>query len=57
MMKVIEQNNFTYDTHIKHTHEGSLSNLQNEQIAHMMRQTISQFNFDKVDTALNSLLL
>jgi argininosuccinate lyase len=53
----IEQNSFTYDTHLQHTHEGSLSNLQNEQIAYMMRETISQFNFGKVDTALNNLLL
>jgi argininosuccinate lyase len=52
----IEQNKFSYNLHLQHTHEGSLSNLQNEQIAHMMRNSISHFNFDKVNTALNNLL-
>ena len=53
----IEGNNFTYSTHLQHSHEGSLSNLQNKEIAHMMDTVLSRFNFDKVNSALNSLLL
>ncbi len=53
----IEAGNFTYSTEIKHTHEGSLSNLQHEEIAHMMQNNISQFNFEQVNQALNNLLL
>ena len=52
----IEQGNFKYDTTVKHTHEGSISNLQNAAIAQMMQDTISQFNFGKVNTALKHLL-
>ncbi len=53
----IEGDTFTYNTQLHHTHEGSLSNLQNEEIAHMMQNNISQFNFEQVNTALNNLLL
>jgi argininosuccinate lyase len=52
----IEQNNFKYDTHVHHTHEGSLGNLQNESIAKMMAETVSQFNFGKVKSALKDLI-
>ena len=52
----IEQGNFNYEPNVQHTHEGSINNLQNESIASMMEDTISQFNFGKVNTALNDLL-
>lgn len=52
----IEQGNFSYDTNIRHTHEGSIGNLQNEAIAHKMQETIASFNFDKVNAALNRLI-
>jgi argininosuccinate lyase len=53
----IESENFTYTTQVKHTHEGSISNLQTQEIAHMMKATVSSFNFERVNSALNSLLL
>jgi argininosuccinate lyase len=53
----IESENFTYTTQVKHTHEGSISNLQTQEIAHMMKATVSSFNFEQVNSALNSLLL
>ena len=52
----IEQGNFNPSRVVEHTHEGSLSNLQNDSIARMMEQTIGQFNFGKVNTALKHLL-
>ncbi len=52
----IEQGNFSYNTNIQHTHEGSIGNLQNEAIAHKMQETIASFNFDKVNAALNRLI-
>lgn len=52
----IDKNNFEYDTHVHHTHEGSLGNLQNESVAKMMVQTVSQFNFGKVNSALKDLI-
>jgi argininosuccinate lyase len=53
----IESENFTYTTQVKHSHEGSISNLQTQEIAHMMKATVSSFNFEQVNSALNSLLL
>ena len=53
----IEQDNFIYNTSVKHTHEGSINNLQNAEIADMMKETIAQFNFEKAKKALNNLLL
>ena len=53
----IEQNNFKYERTVNHTHEGSINNLQNTEIALMMDNSIRQFNFDKVKEALNNLLL
>ncbi|MBC7937995.1 MAG: argininosuccinate lyase [Rhizobacter sp.] len=52
----IEQGKFIYDTHINHTHEGSIGNLQNEAIAKHMQQILASFNFDKVNAALNRLI-
>ncbi len=52
----IEQGNFTHQTTVHHTHEGSINNLQNEEVALMMQDTISQFNFGKVNAALKDLI-
>jgi argininosuccinate lyase len=52
----IEQGNFDYSTHIHHTHEGSIGNLCNPQIAMMMQNTVQSFNFSKVNRALEQLL-
>ncbi len=52
----IQDNNFTYTTNIKHTHEGSIGNLQNDAISKMMENVLSRFNFEKVSDALQKLL-
>ena len=52
----IEQGHFNYSTSINHTHEGSIGNLCNEQIAVMMDKVLQRFNFDKVNSALEQLL-
>ncbi len=52
----IEANEFTYSTEVNHTHEGSIGNLCTKEIATMMNDTLQQFGFEKVDTAINALL-
>jgi argininosuccinate lyase len=52
----IEQGNFTYSTSIKHTHEGSMGNLCNEEIAKLMDQVIEKFNFNHSSVAFKALL-
>jgi len=52
----IEKERFTYDTAIKHTHIGSIGNLCNLEIAKQMQKTIAQFNFEKTEAKLASLL-
>ncbi len=52
----IESGNFSYKKDIGHTHEGSIGNLQNEQITGMMNTVLQQFNFDKVNKALEQLI-
>ena len=52
----IENNNFSYDTHLNHTHIGSIGNLQNAAIQQMMNNILSRFNFNKVNDALQKLL-
>ncbi len=41
---------------LKHTHEGSIGNLQLPEIAGRMEAEISKFGFEKVDTAIAALL-
>jgi argininosuccinate lyase len=52
----IEKGNFTYDTRLAHTHEGSIGNLQNDQVKRMMSNILQQFNFEKVNHALEKLI-
>ncbi|MGC4102587.1 argininosuccinate lyase [Ferruginibacter sp.] len=52
----IEQGNFTYNTSVQHTHEGSIGNLSNTNIQQAMQNIIQKFNFDKVKIALQQLL-
>jgi argininosuccinate lyase len=52
----IEAGKFTYATEVKHTHEGSIGNLCNDNIEAMMQQNISAFDFEKVHAAINNLL-
>jgi argininosuccinate lyase len=52
----IEQGNFNPDKNISHTHEGSIGNLQNEQISKAMDKILESFDFKKVENAINRLV-
>jgi argininosuccinate lyase len=52
----IEQGNFNPDKNINHTHEGSIGNLQNEQISEAMDKMLESFDFKKVEKAINWLV-
>jgi argininosuccinate lyase len=52
----IETGNFNRSSSPNHTHEGSIGNLCNDQIQHMMDDIIQKFNFTKVKIALQQLL-
>lgn len=52
----IEAGKFTYSHKVQHSHEGSIGNLCNDQIARMMNDQIIRFNFRKVETSLQQLL-
>ncbi len=52
----IEAGNFHPEKEIHHTHEGSIGNLCNDEIAAYKDEIVSQFNFEKVDRAYNQLL-
>jgi argininosuccinate lyase len=52
----IEAGTFTPGKTVNHTHEGSIGNLCNEQIAALKRSTIQGFNFEKVNEAVRNLL-
>lgn len=51
----IEAGQFTPNKNIHHTHEGSIGNLCNDRIEAEMQKVIAEFNFDKVNNALQSL--
>jgi argininosuccinate lyase len=52
----IEQGNFNPDKNISHTHEGSIGNLQNEQISEAMDKILESFDFKKIENAINWLV-
>lgn len=52
----IETGTFKPQYAVKHTHEGSIGNLMNEEIAEAMRNTLNQFGFDKVNKAIEHLV-
>jgi argininosuccinate lyase len=52
----IEEGKFNYTTEVNHVHEGSIGNLCNDRIQGMMQQTLDQFGFEKVHTAIDQLL-
>src|SRR5665213_1302118 len=53
----VENKSFKTDMKLKHTHEGSIGNLENEAIKNMMNKVISRFNFKDVNDALQQLIL
>jgi argininosuccinate lyase len=52
----IEDNVFTYDTKVAHTHEGSIGNLKNDAIADNMQRLLQSFNFEVYHAAIDNLL-
>ncbi|RDV14759.1 argininosuccinate lyase [Pontibacter diazotrophicus] len=52
----IEAGTFSPAATVTHTHEGSIGNLCNNEIANQMQQAISQFNFERVEKAYADLL-
>jgi argininosuccinate lyase len=52
----VENNSFQTDMKLKHSHEGSIGNLQNNEIKAMMSGIIERFQFKKVNEALQQLL-
>ncbi len=54
--ETIENGTFAPNKQLKHTHEGSIGNLCNPEIEAMMSQLIEQFNFEKVNKAIENLV-
>ncbi len=52
----IAARNFNPDKTVNHTHEGSIGNLCNDKISNKMNKIIKQFEFEKVEKAINKLL-
>ena len=52
----IEAGNFKPEKRISHTHEGSIGNLCNDRISALMDNVLSNFHFDKMNSAIESLL-
>lgn len=52
----IERGEFKAPGSVRHTHEGSVGNLCNHEISSAFQNTLSAFNFKKVEDALNSLV-
>ncbi len=52
----IAAGNFNPGKTVNHTHEGSIGNLCNDKIADKMNKIIKQFEFEKVEKAINKLL-
>ena len=52
----IEKGDFTYSIAINHTHEGSIGNLCNDEIAKLMHQVIDKFIFSHAALAFKALL-
>jgi argininosuccinate lyase len=52
----IEAGKFSYNTDVKHTHEGSIGNLCTEEIKKQMEKLLGSFPFKNAETALAKLL-
>jgi argininosuccinate lyase len=52
----VESETFKTEKKLNHSHEGSIGNLQNEEIKRMMGNIIKRFNFKAVNDALQKLL-
>jgi argininosuccinate lyase len=52
----IKEKTFSPVKELKHSHEGSIGNLCNEEIQSQMNKTLEQFGFEKTEMALKDLL-
>lgn len=52
----IEAGKFVADKHVHHTHEGSIGNLCNSEIAALMQKVVDGFHFEKMNAAVEALL-
>lgn len=52
----IEQGNFNPEKTVNHTHEGSIGNLHNAEIAAGMDAVLGQFGFEEVERAVAKLV-
>lgn len=52
----IEQGTYNPSTEVKHSHEGSIGNLNTGQIERMMNEVLSRFGFEKTNQAIQTLL-
>ena len=52
----IADGNFVADRAVAHTHEGSIGNLCNKEIAELMKKRIKEFDFSTADKAIAKLL-
>ena len=52
---MIEEGKFEPELTVDHSHEGTIGNLCNLQVKQKMESLISEFNFEKVNRAVNSL--
>ena len=52
----IEKGEFKAPGFVKHTHEGSIGNLCNEQINTSFKELLKRFNFEKVNKAVEALI-
>ncbi len=52
----IEKGNFKPNKQVNHTHEGSIGNLENEQISASFNKLIKSFDFEKMKKAIKELI-
>lgn len=52
----IENGKFNPDTVVKHTHEGSIGNLNLSDIQRLMANVVESFEFEKIDRSIENLL-
>jgi argininosuccinate lyase len=54
--EAIQNGSYNPSKIVVHTHEGSMGNLCNDKIALRMERLVEEFNFQKIDKAVNALL-
>lgn len=52
----IEAEDFKPNKQLNHTHEGSIGNLCNDKIESLYKKVLAEFNFEKINTAIETLV-